>query len=103
MIADDFGLQSSIYAPTICQTPNLNQFAKNSTLFRNAYTSVSSCSPSRASLLTGLPSHLNGMYGLHHNVHHFQSFESVQSLSKILSNHNIYTGFFEKNYCKQKV
>lgn len=47
---------------------------------------------SRSSLLTGLPCHQNGMYGLHHGIHHFNSFEHVQSLPKILKKNNIRTG-----------
>ena len=43
---------------------------------------VSSCSPSRSSILTGLPVHQNGMYGLHHDVHHFNSFDKVLSISR---------------------
>ena len=31
-------------------------------------------------LFTGLPQHQNGMYGLHHEFHHFQSFDEVHSL-----------------------
>lgn len=33
----------------------------------------------------GLPQHQNGMYGLHHAVHHFQSFDGVHSLPLILN------------------
>lgn len=125
------------YLNNICQTPNLDNLAKESLLFNNAYSSVSSCSPryhyycptccsifhinvgiilllcvtftickhfSRSSLLTGLPSHQNGMYGLHHGIHHFNSFETVQSLPKILKKNNIRTGIFKfKNYENSKI
>lgn len=47
---------------------------------------------SRSAILTGLPSHQNGMYGLHHGIHHFNSFDNVQSLPKILKKSNIRTG-----------
>ena len=47
---------------------------------------------SRAALLTGLPAHQNGLYGLHHDVHHYNSFEAVKSLPNILRENNIYTG-----------
>lgn len=32
------------------------------------------------------------MYGLHHGIHHFNSFDDVQSLPKILKRNNIRTG-----------
>lgn len=47
---------------------------------------------SRAALLTGMPSHQNGMYGLHQGVHNFNSFDNIQSLPKILKKHGIKTG-----------
>lgn len=50
------------------------------------------CTYSRSAILTGLPSHQNGMYGLHHGVHHFNSFDNIQSLPKILRKNNIRTG-----------
>ena len=42
--------------------------------------------------MSGLPQHQNGMYGLHQGYHHFVSFDEVQSLPRILKNHNIRTG-----------
>ncbi|CAK9799741.1 N-sulphoglucosamine sulphohydrolase [Anthophora quadrimaculata] len=98
LLADDGGFEMRSYLNKICQTPNLDELAKESLLFNNAYTSVSSCSPSRSSLLTGLPSHQNGMYGLHHGIHHFSSFENVQSLPKILKKNNIRTGIIGKKH-----
>lgn len=86
------------YRNRICQTPNLDALAKNSLIFNNAFTSASSCSPSRAALLTGQPSHQNGMYGLHQGVHHFNSFDSVTSLPNILRKQNIRTGLIGKKH-----
>ncbi len=47
-------------------TPRLMSLAKEGTLFRQAYTPAPTCSPSRASLLTGTAPHSCGMYGLAH-------------------------------------
>ncbi|RWS10605.1 N-sulfoglucosamine sulfohydrolase-like protein [Dinothrombium tinctorium] len=98
ILADDFGLETPVYNNTLCKTPNLERLAKRSVTFQSAYTSVSSCSPSRAALLTGLPSHENGMFGLHHSMHNFNSFQSVLSLSKILKRHKIKTGIIGKKH-----
>ena len=53
MIGDDVGFQTQVYNNTVCRTPNLNAFAKRSVTFKNGFTSVSSCSPSRSAILTG--------------------------------------------------
>ena len=99
LIGDDFGIQSTPYGNPVSKTPNLEALAKRSVLFKNGYTSVSSCSPSRSTILTGLPQHENGMYGLHHSVHHFQSFDGVQSLPIILNKTgNIRTGIIGKKH-----
>uniref|UniRef100_A0A3B4AU45 Uncharacterized protein n=1 Tax=Periophthalmus magnuspinnatus TaxID=409849 RepID=A0A3B4AU45_9GOBI len=79
-------------------TPNLRSLAKRSLIFNNAFTSVSSCSPSRSSILSGLPQHQNGMYGLHQGAHHFNSFDEVQSLPLLLSKANIHTGIIGKKH-----
>ncbi|KAH0548365.1 N-sulphoglucosamine sulphohydrolase [Cotesia glomerata] len=98
MLADDAGFEMRSYRNKICQAPNLDKLAKEGLIFNNAYTSVSSCSPSRSAILTGLPSHQNGMYGLHQGVHHFQSFDNVQSLPKLLKQNNIRTGIIGKKH-----
>lgn len=47
-------------------TPNLQRLAAEGVLFRQAYCAAPTCSPSRASLLTGQCPHSNGMLGLAH-------------------------------------
>ena len=47
ILGDDMGFEMGAYNNTVCKTPNLDALAAKSLLFHNAYTSVSSCSPSR--------------------------------------------------------
>ncbi|KAM8842395.1 N-sulfoglucosamine sulfohydrolase [Synchiropus picturatus] len=98
IIADDAGFETEVYNNTVVKTPNLRSLAQRSLLFKNAFTSVSSCSPSRSTILTGLPQHQNGMYGLHQGVHHFNSFDGVQSLPLLLSKANVHTGIIGKKH-----
>src|ERR1043166_7385975 len=44
--------------------PNLQKLAEGGVLFRQAFNAAPTCSPSRASLLTGCCPHSNGMLGL---------------------------------------
>ncbi len=46
--------------------PNLQKLAEGGVLFRQAHSAAPTCSPSRASLLTGCCAHANGMLGLAH-------------------------------------
>ncbi|MBV9690334.1 MAG: sulfatase, partial [Ktedonobacteraceae bacterium] len=48
------------------QTPTLQRLAEEGVLFRKAFCGAPTCSPSRASLLTGRYAHCNGMLGLAH-------------------------------------
>ena len=99
LIADDYGMQSGTYGNKVCKTPNLDSLAQRSLIMEHGFTSVSSCSPSRSAILTGLPQHENGMYGLHHTVHHFQSFDGIQSLSWLLNKTgSIKTGIIGKKH-----
>ena len=85
MVIDDGGFQMTPYGNVKCKTPNIGQFSAQSVKFKNAFTSVSSCSPSRSAILTGMPQHQNGMYGLHHSIHHFSSFDDIRSLPRMLN------------------
>jgi len=44
-------------------TPNLDRLAREGAMFRAAYSSVPSCTPARATLLTGLSPWHHGMLG----------------------------------------
>ena len=46
----------------------------------------------------GLPQHQNGMYGLHHEFHHFNSFDAVRSLPLVLQKENVRTGIIGKKH-----
>lgn len=118
LTADDAGFETEVYNNSVVHTPHLRSLAQRSVVFKNAFTSVSSCSPSRSAILTGLPQvrhthlwmplikamwiievcfscgfqHQNGIYGLHQGVHHFNSFDEVQSLPLLLKQTNVHTG-----------
>jgi iduronate 2-sulfatase len=51
---DDLRPNIGVYGDSIAITPNLNKLANEGTKFNRAYCQVAVCSPSRASLLTGL-------------------------------------------------
>jgi len=57
-------------------TPNIDTLAKDGMVFDRAYVANSICAPSRATLLTGKHSHLNGKYdnrgGFNHDQQQFQ-------------------------------
>src|SRR6476646_2735567 len=49
------------YGSKINKTPNIDRLAKEGMLFRNCFCTNSICSPSRAVILTGKHSHVNGV------------------------------------------
>lgn len=51
----------SAYGSKVNQTPNLDRIAREGVLFRNCFCANGICAPSRASILTGKHSHLNGV------------------------------------------
>lgn len=51
----------SCYGSKINKTPNLDRLAREGMLFKNCFCTNSICSPSRAVILTGKYSHLNGV------------------------------------------
>ncbi|WP_343746904.1 sulfatase [Chitinophaga sp.] len=61
IFSDDHAYQAiSAYGSKLAQTPNIDRIARQGVLFRNALVTNSICGPSRATLLTGKYSHING-------------------------------------------
>lgn len=86
IVADDHGVEAlGCYGNKAVHTPNLDALAAEGTRFTAAFCTTASCSPSRATLLSGWQSHHNGMYGLQHDQHHFSSFDQVRSVSVMLA------------------
>jgi N-sulfoglucosamine sulfohydrolase len=96
IIADDLGLDLGCYGNKAVRTPNLDKLAKRGVRFARAYATVSSCSPSRASIFTGLYTHQNGQYGLQHPPHSQQTHPWVQSLPNLLRAGGYWTGLIGK-------
>jgi arylsulfatase A-like enzyme len=61
IMSDDHAFQAiSAYSNRLIETPNIDRIAKMGMLFTNATVTNSICAPSRATILTGKHSHLNG-------------------------------------------
>ncbi|MCF7669002.1 MAG: sulfatase-like hydrolase/transferase [Verrucomicrobia bacterium] len=63
IFTDDHAYQAiGAYGSRINRTPNLDQLAAQGVRFENCYVCNSICAPSRAAILTGKHSHLNGVF-----------------------------------------
>lgn len=66
IMSDDHAYQAiSAYDSNLIQTPNIDRIANEGILFTNACVANSICAPSRATILTGKHSHLNGKIDNH--------------------------------------
>lgn len=61
LVLTDQQQASTIEPDSPCATPNLNRIVADGTRFERSYTSNPICSPSRASMLTGVLPHTHGM------------------------------------------
>ncbi|MDO6518227.1 sulfatase family protein [Zobellia uliginosa] len=95
IMADDHAIQAiSAYNHPIAQlapTPNIDRLAKNGALFTHSYVTNSICGPSRAVILTGKHSHLNGF---RQNGDHFDGNQTT--LPKILGEAGYQTALIGK-------
>ncbi|WP_084088470.1 sulfatase family protein [Fodinibius roseus] len=92
IVTDNMGRDAGCYGNSAIKTPNIDALAADGVKFENAFCTTSSCSPSRAVILSGLYAHANGMYGLMHAYHHFACFEDIQTLPGILRTAGYRTG-----------
>ncbi|EAZ80932.1 sulfatase family protein [Algoriphagus machipongonensis] len=66
IMSDDHAYQAiSAYDNTLIETPNIDRIADMGMLFTNASVTNSICAPSRATILTGKHSHINGKVDNH--------------------------------------
>jgi arylsulfatase A-like enzyme len=78
------------YGSRLNQTPNLDRLAREGALLTNVFATNSICSPSRAAILTGQYSHLNG-------VTMFNRFDSSRmTVARLLQQGGYHTGMFGK-------
>jgi arylsulfatase A-like enzyme len=65
ILTDDHAAHSiGAYGSVVNRTPRIDEIASNGFRLDNCFVTNSLCSPSRASILTGTYSHVNGVYGL---------------------------------------
>lgn len=98
IIADDQGLDMGAYGNDAIKTPNLDKLAKEGTTFTNGFATVSSCSPSRSVIYSGLYSHTNGMYGLAHDIHNQHLLPWVQTIPTLLKRNGYSTCLIGKKH-----
>jgi len=92
IFADDHAYQAiSAYGSKINHTPNLDRLAREGMLFENALVTNSICAPSRAVILTGKYSHLNGV------INNATPFDASQpTFPKLLQKAGYQTALFGK-------
>lgn len=96
IMSDDHAYQTiSAYNPDLIQTPYIDRIANEGVLFKKAYVTNSLCGPSRAVLLTGKYSHVNGFRD---NNDSFNS--SQQTLPGILKSNGYSTAIVGKWHLK---
>ncbi len=90
----------SCYGSHLIQTPHIDRLAKEGMRFQNSFTTNALCAPSRATLLTGKYSHLNGMVSnpsqTTDGVTHPSFDASQEMMPKILKRHGYQTGMVGK-------
>lgn len=91
IMSDDHAAHAiSAYGSKINKTPNLDRLAREGALLTNVFATNSICTPSRAAILTGQYSHLNG-------VPVFNRFDSSRmTVAKLLQAGGYHTGMIGK-------
>jgi len=92
IMSDDHAYQAiSAYDNRLIQTPNIDRIAKMGMLFTQASVTNSICAPSRATILTGKHSHLNGKID-----NHFDFDTTNSTFPQILQKEGYQTAMFGK-------
>jgi arylsulfatase A-like enzyme len=91
IMSDDHAAHAiGAYGSRVNQTPHIDRLAREGMLLRNVFVTNSICTPSRAAILTGQYSHLNG-------VPVFNRFDSTRTtVARLLQEAGYYTGMIGK-------
>src|SRR5512132_2990207 len=91
IMSDDHAAHAiSAYGSHVNRTPNIDRLAKEGMLLSNVFATNSICTPSRATILTGQYSHVNG-------VTMFNRFDSSRlTVAQVLHQGGYYTGMIGK-------
>jgi len=91
IMSDDHAAHAiGAYGSHVNQTPNIDRLAREGAIFTHVFATNSICTPSRAAILTGQYSHLNG-------VTMFNRFDSAKtSVAQLLQKGGYYTGMIGK-------
>jgi arylsulfatase A-like enzyme len=91
IMSDDHAAHAiGAYGSRVNQTPNIDRLAREGLVMRNVFATNSICTPSRAAILTGQYSHLNG-------VPVFNRFDSSRmTVARLLQQGGYYTGMIGK-------
>jgi len=93
-IADDWGLHAGAYGTTWVKTPAFDRIAREGLLFKNAYTPMAKCAPSRAIVLTGRHLWQNEEAGNH--LSYFPA--KLKSWPEVLTDHGWHMGITGKGW-----
>src|SRR6185369_5591675 len=91
IMSDDHAAHAiSAYGSRVNRTPNIDRIAREGAILLNVFATNSICTPSRATILTGQYSHLNG-------VTMFNRFDSSRlTVAQLLQQAGYYTGMIGK-------
>jgi arylsulfatase A-like enzyme len=92
IMSDDHTKQAiSAYGSTLIETPQIDRIAREGAIFNNSFVTNSICAPSRAVMLTGKHSHING------KIDNSSAFDwNQENVAKILQNVGYQTALIGK-------
>jgi arylsulfatase A-like enzyme len=94
LIADDLGWKDlGCYGDRQISTPHIDGLAAEGVRFSNAFVAAPSCSPSRASIITGQHPHSNGVTGLSHRHKRLMLSPFKTTLAEVLGRSGYNTAF----------